>query len=192
MKKLMIAVLMLAMSGGVALADLEGMAEAHVYVEVVANVAVGVITSNVDLGQVQNGVFPAHVIFRVDANVEQVNLCVIATDLYKGDDPESIFIIPVKADSTDDGALVTPSNANPVAGQSSLLEWLARTELNGLGAWESVCREYESGQGGHFSMDVEVWVEYDQIDPELPMGEYSGFIKLICDIVPPDPGTVIN
>ncbi|MBN1786864.1 MAG: hypothetical protein JW806_00550 [Sedimentisphaerales bacterium] len=184
MKRKMLAIVaIMMMVTSVASADLSGEAEAHVFVDVVANVSVGVLTSNVDLGQIQTGSFPANLVFRVDANVEQVKFTVIATDLYKGDDPASLFTIPVAGD----GAVVQPTNANPIQGGTNLLVWLAgdgSLQLNGMSATQSETKAYESGQNQHFSQDVDVTVEYDQIDPELPRGEYSGWVKLVCEIDP--------
>jgi hypothetical protein len=163
---------------------LNGEAVAHVWVDVVANVAVGVATPNVDIGEVAYGKFPAQVVFRVDANVESVKLTVVATDLYKGDDPASIFVIPVCTDAGE-GALVQPTNANAMAGHGNLLAWTGGdTTLNGMNAVQSETVEFESGQNGHFSQDVMVTVKYNQIDPELPKGEYSGFVKLVVEIDP--------
>ena len=163
---------------------LDGEAEAHVWVDVVANLAVGVLSSNVDVGEIATGVFPAEIRFRVDANVEQVKFAVIASDLYKGDSPLSPYKIPVKTGDSADGALVQPDDGNAMAGHSNVLAWLNSTLLHDMTAWESEQVEFESGQGGHFSQDVTVTVEYDQGDPELPTGEYSGWVKLVCAIDP--------
>jgi len=174
------------MSGSVAaFADLSGEAEAHVFVDVVANISVGVVTANVDLGEIQTGVFPGQVVFRVDANVEEVDMQIIATNLYKGDVPDSPFKIPVKSGTPDDGALVEPAFGNATEGHGNLLAWLAGPViLNGMEALETETVSFESGQNGHFSQEVTVTVEYDQADPELPQGEYSGWIKLVAAIQP--------
>lgn len=163
---------------------LSGEAIAHVRVDVVPNIAVGVITSDVDAGQIAFGEFPAEIIFRIDANVESVKLQVIATDLFKGDVPTSEFKIPVKNTTSGDGAVVQPAFGNPMDGHSSTLAWLNSTTLNGMTGWESEMVPFESGQRGHFSQEVAVTVTYDQIDPELPTGEYSGFVKLVAEIEP--------
>ena len=162
-----------------------GQADAHVFVNVVSNIAVGVVTSNVDLGQIQIGRFPGEVVFRVDANVEQVELSVEASNLYKGDVPTSPYVIPVSTGAATDGALVQCELGNAVAGHGNLLAWLTGVVMiNGFEGVASETWTFESGQDGHFSQDVTVSLEYDQADPELPQGEYSGWVKLVATVLP--------
>ena len=80
---------------GAAFADSTGVATGHVYVNVVSNIAVSVITSNVDLGSIQTGLFPGEITFRIDANQEAVAFSVAATQLYKGDDPTNPTVAPI-------------------------------------------------------------------------------------------------
>ena len=185
MKKLLVIALAICLSGSMAMAELAGEADAHVYVDVVSNIAVGVVTSNVDLGQVQVGPFPGEIIFRIDANVEQVDISVQASNLYKGDVPTSLFIIPVKTGEATDGAMVQPELGNAVVGHGNLLAWLSGViTVNGFDGVGSEAWTFESSQSGHFSQDVTVGLEYDQTDPELPKGEYSGWVKLIATVLP--------
>jgi len=193
MKHAAIAALTLLMVAGVGAAQtapiVSGEATAHVWVDVVANIAVGVVTPNVDIGQVASGQFPATVIFRIDANMESVLITIIATDLYKGDDPESEWIIPV-ATGSGVGATVQPTNANPMQGHSDVLVWESEAMLNGMAAQQSETWAFESCQNGHFSQDVAVTIPYIQADPELPKGEYSGFVRIIAELaVDGQPGT---
>ena len=167
---------------------LTGFAEAHIYVEVVANIAVGVITPNVNVGQIAKGVFKAEITFRIDANVERVNIQITATDLYKGDDPASSWKIPVLGQDKDEGfggALVEPTNGNATGGHGNLLRWEAGAVVyKGMSARQSEAWDFESGQNAHFSQDVKVTVWYDQNYDELPKGEYSGWVKLVAEILP--------
>ncbi len=165
-------------------ADLTGDATAHVYVDVVANIAVGVIDSNVDLGEIQTGDVVGEITFRIDANVEQVKLGVVASNLYKGDVPTGTagYQIPVSGS----GAFVDPNAANPTEGGSKTLPWTT-TQVVDADQWlynSTGLQEYESNQGGHFSQDVDVTVTWNQPDPELPTGEYSGWVKLVAEIDP--------
>jgi hypothetical protein len=180
--KVLLATLMtLTVASGAAFADLEGYAQAHVYVEVVANVSVGVQTAVVDLGSVQTGRFAGTVVFRVDANVERLDLQVVATDLYKGDSPTAESIIPLVGP----GARIVLENGSEVQAGDGVLEWDTATILNELDGQISEIGTFESGQNGHFSQAVDVTVNWDQTDPELPMGEYSGFVQL-CAMIMPD------
>jgi len=186
-KKLMVAaVALITLFAGTAVnAELEGDADAHLYVDVVSNIAVGVVTSNVDLGNVQIGPFPGQVIFRIDANVEQVSITVTASNLYKGDVASSPSFIPVSTGTSSDGALVEPDEGNAMEGHGNLLQWLAGVVvLNGMNGVASETWDFESGQSGHFSQNVTVSLEYDQADPELPKGEYSGWVKLAASVMP--------
>lgn len=171
----------LVLTSGVALADLADEATAHVYVDVVANVAVGVETAVVDLGSVQTGIFAGEVIFRVDANQETLDLQAAVTNLYKGDSLDAESVIPVAAGL---GALVEPENGNEIEAGDNILAYTGAAEINGFPALLTEIGTFESGQNGHFSQNVFVTFAWNQADPELPMGEYSGFCMLRAMILP--------
>jgi len=166
---------------GSAMADLEGMATAHVYVTVNPNVAVGVLTPNVDLFTIQTGLFCGTIIFRIDANSEQVCLSVGPTHLYKGDDPTDPLVAPILVDLPS-GAMLEPTDANPLAGGSNIADFLYPYNFNGFLGWQSAFICFESSQPGYFSQDVFVTVCWDQDDPEKPQGEYSGFVTIWATI----------
>lgn len=169
---------------GIAVADPSGDAIAKVYVEVVPNIAVGVVDAVVNLGQVQTGTFGGAITFRIDANTEQVDMWVAATDLFKGDeyseDPE---VSPI-AVNTAAGALVKPMNGNRVGGAGNTLQYTGATTINGWAANATETGRFESGQNGHFSQDVDVTVKWNQPDDEKPQGEYSGYVMLTALVVP--------
>jgi hypothetical protein len=79
---------------------------------------------------------------------------------------------------------LTPENGTEKEGGDGLLEWATAAMLNGLNGQESESGTFESGQRGHFSQSVAVEITYDQKDPELPTGEYSGFVKLVGMVIP--------
>jgi len=166
---------------GSAMADTEGMATAHVYVNVVPNVSVGVLTPNVDLFTIQTGLICGQIIFRIDANSEQVCLAVGPTYLYKGDDPTDPIVDPILV-SVEDGALIEPTDANPLAGGSPFADYMFAYNYNGFLGWQSEFICFESSQPGYFSQDVYVTVWWNQDDPEKPQGEYSGFVTLWATI----------
>lgn len=189
MKNLWIMALAVLMVSGAAWAQngavLSGEAQAKVWVEIVANIAVGVETPYVDIGQVASGKFCAPIVYRVDANLEQVCFYVIATDLYKGDDPNSPYLIPVCTDTAVDLTIPQGNEKNTITGGGdNKLAWLLPRnpdfELNGFSAAQTETSCWESSQGGHFSQPVTVVVCWDQEDPELPTGEYSGWVKLVA------------
>jgi hypothetical protein len=45
-------------------------------------------------------------------------------------------------------------------------------------------KAYESSQNNHFSQNVNVVVTWNQDDPEKPMGEYSGCVRLTALVLP--------
>jgi hypothetical protein len=168
----------------VASADLQSNATAHVWVDVAANVAVTTIDSQVNLGSVQLGSFDANILFRVDANMENVDLWVYATKLYKGDDPTNSDVKPIEVNNTG-GVVIAPKNANATKGGSNVAAYNGDIELDGFSGYSFAPINFESSQNGHFSQDVNVTVSYIQDDPEKPMGEYSGKVRLYCMLTPP-------
>jgi len=162
---------------GAAFADTTGVAWGHVYVNVVSNISVSVITSNVGLGSIQTGIFPGEVTFRVDANAEQVALSAAATELYKGDDPTDPTVAPIALWTTA-GALIEPTDASPVQGGSNVGMFTMPFNYNGFLGMQTDYIAFESSQQGFFSQNVFVTVAWNQDNPEKPQGEYSGFVCL--------------
>lgn len=166
---------------GSAFADTTGVAWGHVYVDVVSNIAVSVITANVNLGSIQMGTFPGEVTFRVDANAEAVNLSAAATQLYKGDDPTDPTVSPIPL-WTSYGALIEPTDASPIHGGSNVGMFTSPFNYDGFLGMQSEYITFESSQQGYFSQNVFVTVAWNQTDAEKPQGEYSGFVCLYASI----------
>ena len=179
MKKRLVLATGLLLCTGAAQADLMSMATAHVWVDVVANIAVRANTSQVDLGDVQTGIFSGSIEFRVDANNEDVDLACYASDLWKGDDPTNDDVAPIPL-FLPAGCLIDPINANPTGGGSPVASFDGSQEdVNGFPAYGTNSINFESSQNGHFSQEVYVSVAWNQDDPEKPQGEYSGVVKLV-------------
>jgi hypothetical protein len=171
------AALTLGLAAYAAEADLTGSATAHVFVNVNSNVGVQASTPVVDAGTVQTGDFTATATFAIQANEEQLKLTVDASNLFKGDDPNST-VTPISL-KLSEGAIVTPSSANPVAGGSTKLNFVGPgPAVNGFPTQATEVRTYESSQNGIWSQSVAVKVTYNQPDPLKPQGEYSGVIRL--------------
>ena len=162
---------------------------AHVFVEVNPTIAIGVPEPHVNLGSVGTGIVTGTITFRIDANTERVKMHVQATNLCKGDQPRPLDGLPLyEIPVTGQGALVEPESAGPLAGGSNLLDWASMAVEDTSTGWKwstSQCQVFDSSQGGHFSQGVDVTVQWDQSDAELPLGEYSGFVKLVAEIVMP-------
>jgi hypothetical protein len=177
MKAKWLAILLtLVLSTGVTLADTESSSQANVFVEVVENVATGVITPLVNLGEVQTGLFGGQIIFRVDANVQIVHLQVAVSNLYKDDVPDSIWQIPVALNA---GVVVVNQDQvrEQPSGADNVMPFVGGTAVGPYGnGLITAPTPFSAGQNGHFSQDVVVQCTWDQIDPELPRGEYSGLV----------------
>ena len=188
MKKTLIGLSVLALFAivGVAqtYADLSGSADADVYVVVNPNVTVGANTPIVNAGTVQTGEFSATINFRIDANKEQVSLFVEASPLYKGDDPTNADVPPIPLNLSK-GVDITPANANPLAAGSNNAQYIGSGDvILDFPTQRTQTIAFESSQNGHFSQDVLVQVWWLQDDPEKPMGEYSGKVRITALLLP--------
>lgn len=163
-------------SSSLVYADTEGSAIADAGVRVVPNITVDQSPQGAHMGDIQTGEFCGTFGFRVDSNLQYVDIQICASDLYKGGEPTSLEIIPVHDPS---GAVVDPDCAQP-----QTLPYETDTTLNSLDASQFAFATFESGQDSHFSCDVDGTVCWDQIDPELPEGDYEGFVKLYAVITP--------
>ena len=161
-----------------ALADTSGSSAAHVYVTVAPNVSVGVLDSNLQLPDVQVGGITADVSFRVDSNEEAVTLGVATTALYKGGDPTNAAVAPLNVDQTI-GATITAAHANPTQGASHVAQYNPTAiDFNGFIGFQTNDIPFESSQYRRFSQDVNVHVGWQQMNPEQPQGQYSGYVVL--------------
>ena len=176
MRTTVLAILMiLALSAGVTFADTTGSAQAEVHVIVKPNVAVGVITPLVNLGEVQTGVFGGEITFRVDANVQIVGLNIAVSNLYKDNVPTSLFQIPV---NIADGVVIVNQNdvKEQPAGSDNVLAYQSAVPVGPYLGQLTETGQFSAGQDGRFSQDVVVKPSWDQKDNELPEGEYSGLV----------------
>ncbi len=182
-----IAMVLMAATGAWAGAT-SGDATAHLFVDVNPTIAVGVDagSAHVDLGTMTTGDQSAVAIFTIHANLESVNIQVMATDLFKGDVYSSPYKILLKR-AAEDGALVEPDNGNAMDGHGNMLGWEPSPSvdtIDGMTLWQTEIWAFESGSNGNFSQDVTVTVEYTNSDDELPQGEYSGYMKIVASIGP--------
>jgi hypothetical protein len=167
-------------------ADESAHALTHVYVQVQPTISVNNGTSSVDLGTVQLGVFCATIRWRIDANTEAVQFCVAASDLYKGDDPNSS--VPPLPLYLEGGVEFDAEAGNPVGGASPIVDFTAMSSIQTpQGIFPSYQTDYltiESSQFGVFSQYVDTYLCWYQPDPEQPRGEYSGWVALWAFVVP--------
>ena len=194
MKKSLLVILMaLVLTSGVAFADPQGEATGHVYIKVLPNIAVGVVTANVDLGGVlsgggiQTGKFAGEVTFRIDANKQDVKIAVGATNLYKGDsmtqpDGSASPVIPLDVPL---GVEITPANGHKTASADNKVPYNGSgININALDGRGTDLTWFTSSQVGHFSQNVVVKIGWDQSGGnEFPEGDYSGWVKLTATVM---------
>jgi hypothetical protein len=182
MKSLLTISLALMVCSGVATADLSSSAPATVMVHVSSNVAVGVLTGTVDMKNIQGGVFGGAITFRVDANVQELGFSVQVSNLYKDDVASSIWLIPV---NTAGGVLVVPDKGMPLGfNVSEVLPYdvTKSIKVGGFDGWGTQVVRYGSGDNGTFSQNVVVTPTWNQNNPQLPTGEYSGVVTFTAVI----------
>jgi hypothetical protein len=162
-------------------ADDEASATKRVVAKVLANIGVGAATPAPV--EVQAGKFNITIPYRIDANTQFVKITICASHLYKADDPSSpVAAIPV---STSDAAGVVPTNGNESGGSGdNKLAFVGDCTIGNFKGKTTETGTFESSQAGKFSQDVVVTVTWNQDDPEKPIGEYSGFVKMTAAVVP--------
>jgi len=164
-------------------ADTGASATVNVKVNVDPNVSLVPINLNVDAGTVQTGSFTAFCQFRVDANSEQVNFQVNASNLYKGNDPTTTTYIPLNLSA---GPIVQPVNGNATNFHSNTLCYTGvGPTVGGFATETTEVVQYESSQSGTFSQEVDVTVSWLQSNSQMPQGEYSGVVQLVATLLPP-------
>lgn len=160
-----------------AFADTEGEATAGATVEVIPNITIAQDPTGFDMGAIQTGLFTGAFLFRVDANLQYVDIGVSASDLFKGGETGGeVLPIPVA-----NGAGV---GVDPEFSTAQTLSYECNTVVSGLDGSQFAMSTFESTQSGHFSADIDVVVTWNQDDPEKPQGDYSGYVKLFACIIP--------
>jgi hypothetical protein len=179
----MCSVLALAVTFGTAIADPVSHSESHVYVVVDPTIAVNAVSANVNIGNVQIGEFSALITWEIHCNTEAVKFCVGATDLYKGDDPNSMVApLPLVMPN---GVLFNAASGNPVNAGEPVAPFIPVPTT--VGGWPGFMTDYliiESSQMGYFSQLVDTSVWWLQPDFEQPQGQYSGKVVLWGYVVP--------
>lgn len=151
---------------------------APVSVTVNPNISVGDNPGGLSLS-VQTGNVSGAFVFRIDANMQYVDIQVGASHLYKADDPNNNDVAPILVNG-DAGV-----DVNPAKGLGKNLAFINSEpyDINGFLGIISETGTFESSQNGHFSQDVDVMVTWNQDDPEKPQGEYSGFVQFYCMMI---------
>jgi hypothetical protein len=156
----------------------------HVYVDVDPNIAVMPVFSSVDLGSIQTGEIAGTIPFRIDANTQKVRIWCAASKLYKGDDPDTVHVPPIPF-VFGSGIEIFPESASPVGGEDNHVEYINIWDIDEFPGFVTQDVVFESAQNNHFSQRVDMVVHWEQYDPEKPMGEYSGKVQMLAEVVLP-------
>jgi hypothetical protein len=165
---------------GSAYADPNDMAMLEVQAEIVPNIALG-DRGDTTLSALQTGDVDGIAKFRIDANTQWVSLIVEASNLYKGTDPNSPYYIDILSGPS---YIQVVGGAQPVPPVDIELTAAAANLPAGFVGLGSPSTMVESGQSGHFSQDVDIFITWNNDDPELPTGLYGGYVKLLGAVVP--------
>ena len=166
---------------GSAMADETNEDMLRVVVEILPNIAVEA-GGDIRLAALQTGDVSGDLPFRIDANTQWILLTVQASNLYKGNDPNSSYIIGLDATVP---AEISVVGGNPVPYPAEFMEPVdVFSGFNGFATEEIAI---ENGDNGHFSQDLSIALSWLNEDPELPMGDYSGWVKLIGAVLPGGP-----
>jgi len=161
-------------------------ATARVYATVVPSITVSeprIVT--IDLQEHQmDAPIGTQVQFLVRANTQNVELQVACTDLYRAGDPSSACKIPVGGLGVD----VAHEHHDARIGGSRLLPWCS-APLVGLlpPGWTGAVTEvglFQTTAAPTFTQNVTVGVSWQPPGPNLPIGEYTGFVRLIGMVRP--------
>jgi len=160
-------------------ADPEDDAVARVQCEILANIAAQA-TGEVTLESLQTGPVCGNVPFRIDANTQYIMLAVEASHLFKADDPNSDYAILLQNDCPAEASIV---GGNPVPTCLPFVTGLTNIAGMGYAGYGTSFAQMESGQAGHFSNDLLVRATWCNLDDELPRGDYSGYVKIVAQVV---------
>jgi len=166
---------------GSAFADPSGEDMLHVVCHIDPNIAVDA-GEDVRIAALQTGDVAGDLPFRVDANTQWITVTVYASDLYKGNDPFSTYVIPVNVSA---GTSISVVGGNPVPYFTPLTS--AVDVYAGFMGYMSDPVDIENGDNGHFSQDLSVRVTWTNDDDEMPVGDYSGWVKLLGAVLPNGP-----
>jgi hypothetical protein len=146
-------------------------------------IAVGAPSDYKFLGRIGSGAHGricAVIPFTVQANTPGVRLQVSATHLYKGGSAAAPFIPLVLGEPPE-----VISDVTQVGSPDNVLPWSAEPYTShGLPGLCTEPREFVCGRET-FQADVDVKVCWQNNNPELPTGNYVGYVKLRAEVVPP-------
>jgi hypothetical protein len=179
---LMCAVLIAGVSG-VAFADLTSSAQTRVAINVVSTVGTVVTAAPTVNFQVGDPNPFIDVTFGIHSNSEMLQFTPSATHLYKGGVYGGLFYLTATG-----GVKIVCQNAGIINGAANPTPYTATTTILGnSGDWaanQATTVIFDSADRGTFSQNCTLTFTWTSSDLELPVGQYSGYVKLIACVVP--------
>jgi len=148
------------------------------------SVTVTTVSTKVHSEEFTNGQYRAVFTFWVDANVNELNLSCIVSDLWLGNKPGASGVKPIPL-KVNNGCLVEASEGRVASGDKSAILSFKSGRLvteEQVPAHKTKYKTFASNRGGHFKQDVHVLLTWRQDEPLKPVGKYSGVVKLLAEI----------
>ncbi|MBT8149299.1 MAG: hypothetical protein HKO71_02925 [Pseudomonadales bacterium] len=156
-------------------------AVAHVYVNVIPNIAVQAISQPIaDIPAVMpTGAFPIAAQFNIAANTDRVEIGCVASALHRAAVPSSTDRIDVKKNM---GCSIDAVLANPLNGAAARAQYQqdVTVDIGGFPASPTNLVAFQSYQDARFNMNVSLVVHYDFDRLNMPQGQYGGVVKLVA------------
>ncbi len=154
---------------------------AHVYVNVIPNIAVQAIAQPVAAipAVMSTGAFPIAAQFNIAANTDRVEIGCVASALHRAAVPSSTDRIDVKKNM---GCSIDATLANPLNGAVAKAQYQQdiTVDIGGFPASPTNLVAFQSYQDARFNMNVSLIVHYDFDRLNMPQGQYGGVVKLVA------------
>jgi hypothetical protein len=149
------------------------------------DMAVTPLEAVADAGIIRTGAFSITCDYEVRANMQNVQLFVEQSPLFKAGDPTGNAVAPIPID-TSKGVTVQPANGNAKGGHGNMLTFVGNgAAIQGFQTLKTEVVTFSSRQNGVFNQQVGVTCWWSQPDPQKPPGEYSGVVRLTSLAMPP-------
>ena len=168
------------LAAGQASAEMRDEAMIKVTVSILPNIAI-FAGRDVDLRSMRQGRVEGEMPFTVKSNLTGIGFSVQASHLYKGSDPNSINFLPLAHDEQI-YIYSKKSGSVPFVGRFNK-EVEVYKGFHGYGADDI---RLESGDRQGLNREIEIGLAWINDDPDMPMGDYGGYVKVIGVVIPGD------
>lgn len=149
-----------------------------------STIAVKVKTPQVNGGKIRTGDFYVIIIFTLGSNLENFNMFLEASDLYRRGDPLDRKVAPIPLNTVKPAEIIAQFGHRNAGLPNEALWRGAGDPISGFPCKRTETVTYESGQKGQFNQDISCKIWYTQPVATKPAGQYSGRVKLTAMIMP--------